>query len=68
MLLNSDEVQSKLRSDAGRAADLAKDERPDAEKVAELFWSSFARAPTDSETRHRRLLRRGPRRPSEGGV
>ncbi len=49
MLLNSNEVQSKLSAGGSRADDLAKDPRPDAEKVAELFWAAFARAPSSSE-------------------
>ena len=39
-LLNSDEVQGKLARPGGRAEALAKDPRPDAEKVDELFlWA-----------------------------
>ncbi len=50
-LLNSDEIQGKL-SRAGGRADLvssAKDTRPDAEKVDELFLWAFARKPTDEQ-------------------
>jgi hypothetical protein len=50
LLLNSAEIQGKLAAGEGRAAALAKDPRPDAEKVAELFWDAFARAPSSSET------------------
>src|SRR5204863_6239050 len=44
-LLNSDEVQQKLSRAGGRADELAKDKRPDAEKVEELFLWAFARKP-----------------------
>src|SRR6266849_11109371 len=46
-LLNSDEVQGKLSQAGGRAEQMAKDPRPDAEKVEELFLWAFARKPTD---------------------
>src|SRR5207253_5917800 len=36
-LLNSDEIQGKLARAGGRAEQLAKDPRPDSEKVEELF-------------------------------
>ena len=47
-LLNSDEVQNKVGSGSGRAAQLAnpKDTRSDEEKVTELFLWAFARKPT----------------------
>jgi hypothetical protein len=48
-LLNSAEVQGKLTSDAGRAAKLAADKRPDADKVSELFLSFFTRPPRAEE-------------------
>jgi hypothetical protein len=51
-LLNSQEVQSKLSRSGGRADLLARDPRPDAEKVEELFLWSFARRPS---TEHLRL-------------
>jgi hypothetical protein len=44
-LLNSTEIQNKLSRGGGRADQLAKDPRPDAEKVAELFLWAFARQP-----------------------
>jgi hypothetical protein len=49
MLLNSTEVQAKLSSPGGRAEDLAKDPRPDAQKIVDLFWAAFARAPSKGE-------------------
>lgn len=49
MLLNSGDVQAKLASDSGRAAALAADPRPEAEKIDELFWEAFGRSPSDSE-------------------
>src|SRR5260370_23006140 len=45
-LLNSDEVQNKLSQAGGRAEHMAKDPRPDAEKVEELFMLAFAHKPT----------------------
>ncbi|HJZ94092.1 MAG TPA: DUF1549 and DUF1553 domain-containing protein [Gemmataceae bacterium] len=50
-LLNSEEIQSKLSRPNGRADALAnpKDERPDSEKVAELFLWAFARTPTQPD-------------------
>src|SRR5262249_46556232 len=49
MLLNSNDVQAKLTSANGRAQSLARDARPDAEKVDELFWAAFGRAPSSGE-------------------
>jgi hypothetical protein len=49
MLLNSGEVQGKLSAAGGRAEALAKDPRPDAAKIEELFWAAFARAPSSGE-------------------
>jgi hypothetical protein len=48
-LLNSDEVQGKIARANGRADALAKDPRPDEEKVAELFLWAFARRPTSDD-------------------
>jgi hypothetical protein len=48
-LLNSDEIQNKLSRAGGRADLLAKDPRPDAEKVDELFLWAFARKPTPDQ-------------------
>src|SRR5262249_27636496 len=45
-LLNSQEVQNMLARANGRAELLAKDARPDAEKVDELFLWAFARPPS----------------------
>jgi len=50
MLLNSGEVQGKLSAAGGRAEALAKDPRPDAQKVEELFWTAFGRVPSSGET------------------
>jgi hypothetical protein len=50
MLLNSGEVQSKLAASGGRAEALVHDPRPDLEKISELFWAAFARAPSSGET------------------
>jgi hypothetical protein len=48
-LLNSDEVQGKLSRAGGRADTLAKDKRPDAEKVEELFLWAFAHRPSQEQ-------------------
>src|SRR5213592_3337812 len=50
-LLNSDEIQNKLSRAGGRADALAnaKDTRPDAEKVTELFLWAFGRNPTPDD-------------------
>jgi hypothetical protein len=48
-LLNSDEIQNKLARQGGRADVLAKDKRPDAEKVDEMFLWAFARKPTEDQ-------------------
>jgi hypothetical protein len=48
-LLNSDEVQGKVARPGGRADLLAKDKRPDAEKVNELFLWAFARKPSEEQ-------------------
>jgi hypothetical protein len=45
-LLNSNEVQGRLARPGGRAERLAKDPRPDAEKVQELFLWALSRRPT----------------------
>ena len=48
-LLNSDEVQTKLSRGGGRADALAKDPRPDAEKVEEMFYWALAHPPTPEQ-------------------
>lgn len=48
-LLNSEEMQTKLSSDVGRAARLAGDARPDDEKIRELYLIAFSRSPNDDE-------------------
>ncbi len=45
-LLNSEEVQQKLSRVGGRADQLAKDPRPDAEKVEEMFLWCLGRKPS----------------------
>ncbi len=50
MLLNSADVQTVLASDQGRAAQLAKDPRPDAAKIDELFLSAFGRGASAAES------------------
>lgn len=48
-LLNSKEIQAKLRDDAGRAARMAKSNAADAELIGELYLSTFSRLPTEAE-------------------
>jgi hypothetical protein len=50
MLLNSNDLQTKLSSPGSRAEKLAKDPRPDEQKIDELFWDAFARGATKEET------------------
>ena len=45
-LLNSQEIQDKLARANGRADLLAKDPRPDAEKLEEMFYWAFSRRPS----------------------
>ena len=49
MLLNSSEVQAKLSAAGSRAEQLAKDPRPDEQKIDELFWTAFARGASPQE-------------------
>jgi hypothetical protein len=51
MLLNSADVQSKLSAQGSRAEQLAKDPRPEAHKVDELFWLAFARSASEKEAK-----------------
>jgi hypothetical protein len=46
-LLNSEEVQGKIARAGGRADLMAKDPRPDAEKVEELFFWALGRKPNE---------------------
>jgi hypothetical protein len=48
-LLNSQEVQDKIARPGGRADQLAKDPRPDSEKVEELFLWAIGKKPTDAQ-------------------
>ena len=49
-LLNSKEMQGKLADEKGRSKRLAETtDRPIADRVAELYWVSFSRAPKDEE-------------------
>jgi hypothetical protein len=46
-LLNSEEVQGKIARPGGRADQMAKDPRPDAQKVEELFLWALGRKPSE---------------------
>jgi hypothetical protein len=48
-LLNSEEVQGKLNRAGGRADALAKDSRPDADKIGELFMWALAHRPAPDQ-------------------
>ena len=48
-LLNSQEVQDKIARPGGRAEMLAKDARPDAEKVEELFLWAIGKKPSQEQ-------------------
>src|SRR5437588_2909477 len=48
-LLNSQEIQGKLTRAGARAEQLAKDARPDTEKVTELFLAALSRPPTQTQ-------------------
>jgi hypothetical protein len=48
-LLNSDEVQNRLSRPGGRADRLARDKRPDGEKINELFLWAFAHGPNKTQ-------------------
>jgi len=48
-LLNSQEVQDKIARSSGRADQLAKDTRPDAEKVTELFLLATGKKPSEDK-------------------
>jgi hypothetical protein len=48
-LLNSDEIQTKLTRAGARADLLAKDPRPDAEKVEEIFLWAVGRPPSQPQ-------------------
>jgi hypothetical protein len=50
MLLNSSEIQVKLSAQGSRADRLAKDPRPNEQKVDELFWAALGRGPSQAET------------------
>ncbi|MCA9131773.1 MAG: DUF1553 domain-containing protein [Planctomycetales bacterium] len=48
-MLNSSDIKSKLAVAGGRADRLAKDERPAAEKIREIYLAAFSREPTADE-------------------
>lgn len=48
-LINSNEVKSKLATQNGRAAELAKSKEPIAERIDELYLTAFAREPQQEE-------------------
>ncbi len=48
-LMNSDDIQQKIRHRDGRAAQFAKDPRPDSVKLEDLFLWAHARSPLETE-------------------
>ena len=48
-LMNSENLYSKVTTDTGRAAQLAKSEMPPKEIVEELYLSIYSRRPTEAE-------------------
>lgn len=48
-MLNSADIKAKLSVAGGRADQLSKDVRPEAEKVAEIYLAAFARPPSADE-------------------
>ena len=66
-LLNSDDINGKLTPDTARAASLAKDARPKAEKVEELYRLALARKPTDDERASASRSSTNGRRPGRRG-
>lgn len=62
-LFNGESLQAKLKSPDGIVADLAKDGRPDAEVIEELFLRALARRPTSMEAAQvEKALRAAPNR------
>lgn len=49
-LMNSREIDGRIRSDSGRAARLAKSDLSSSDLVAELYLATFSRFPTDEES------------------
>ncbi|MBP88526.1 MAG: S-layer protein [Planctomycetaceae bacterium] len=50
-LINASDIKSKLATSNGRADRLSKEERPDAEKIGELYMVAFSREPRPDELR-----------------
>ena len=50
-LMNSENLFNKVTSDSGRAAELAKSEKPPAELIESLYLSIYSRRPTEAETK-----------------
>ena len=48
-MLNSEEIQSKVSRPGGRVDAIAKDPRPDAEKVEELFFWTVGHKPNEKQ-------------------
>jgi hypothetical protein len=65
-LLNAKDIQDKLGSDAGAAAKLAADPRPDEEKLKELYLTAYARVPEATELTLAKTHLDKPRKGADG--
>lgn len=67
-LLNAKDIQDKLASDAGAAAKLAADPRPDEDKLRELYLAAYARPPETHEIELAKAYLEKPRKGTDGQV
>jgi len=65
-LLSAADIKGKLGTEGGRADRLSKDDRPDPEKIRELFLATFAREPTPEEMLQARAVIAEPRSNADG--
>ena len=65
-LLNSDDVQAKLSANDGRAALLMKQDRPDHEKLRDLYLIAFSREPREEEYKLAQEHLDKPRKDADG--
>jgi len=65
-LLSAADIKGKLATEGGRADRLSKDDRPDPEKIRELFLATFAREPTPEEIVQARAVIAEPRTTADG--
>lgn len=65
-LLNAKDIQDKLASDAGAAAKLAADPRPDEEKLRQLYFIAYSRVPDAHELELAKAHLNKPRKGADG--